>query len=226
MHGRQSKDLSTTRKLAEARRSLWIIGPGLAFSQTTANVFASVPSLMVHRKLGYLYTPLSGFDDGCCSHAGAALLAAICEVSFAWKPSRKTVTAAVGDEAEAPTEGAPVTAPKPAQKRMKITYPEYQRIGQMLAKHLAVQEEAGEEVKEEELIAWYMEQVEETIETEAQLFENQHLVQLIINRLIDKDRVIVVYRPAEDPLRPEGRVLVKHPNFPVGQSIGEVRRGA
>lgn len=134
--------------------------------------------------------------------------------------------AAVGDEAEAPTEGAPVTAPKPAQKRMKITYPEYQRIGQMLAKHLAVQEEAGEEVKEEELIAWYMEQVEETIETEAQLFENQHLVQLIINRLIDKDRVIVVYRPAEDPLRPEGRVLVKHPNFPVGESIGEVRRGA
>ena len=31
----------------------------------------------------------------------------------------------------------------------------------------------------------------------------------------------LVCRPAEDPLRPEGRVLVKHPNFPVGQSIGD-----
>jgi len=144
------------------------------------------------------------------------------------EPAAAPAAPAEGDEAAAPADGAaPGPAAKPAQKRMKITYQEYQRIGQMLAKHLAVQEEAGEEVKEEDLIAWYMEQVEETIETEAQLFEQQHLVQLIINRLIDKDRVIVVYRPAEDPLRPEGRVLVKHPNFPVGESIGDQagRRG-
>eukprot|EP00420_Gonyaulax_spinifera_P039704 CAMPEP_0197877328 /NCGR_PEP_ID=MMETSP1439-20131203/6044_1 /TAXON_ID=66791 /ORGANISM="Gonyaulax spinifera, Strain CCMP409" /LENGTH=830 /DNA_ID=CAMNT_0043496667 /DNA_START=71 /DNA_END=2563 /DNA_ORIENTATION=+ len=104
-------------------------------------------------------------------------------------------------------------------RKMKITYQEYQRIGQLLAQHLARQEEAGEEVKEEDLIAWYMEQVEDEIQTEAQLFEQQHKVQLIINRLVDKDRVIVVYRPSEDPMRPEGRVLVKHPNFPVGEVI-------
>merc|ERR1711972_711382 len=104
-------------------------------------------------------------------------------------------------------------------KRVKITYAEYQRIGQMLCKYLAQQEEAGNEVKEEDLIAWYMEQVEDEIQTEAQLFEHQHLVQLIITRLIDKDRVIIVYRESEDPLKPEGRVLVKHPNYPVGEII-------
>merc|ERR1712039_496270 len=102
---------------------------------------------------------------------------------------------------------------------MKITFEEYQRIGEMLVRHLARQEEAGEEVREEDLAAWYMEQVEEDIETEAQLYEQQHKVQLIINRMVDKDRVIIEYRPAEDPMRPEGRVLVKHPNYSAGEVI-------
>merc|ERR1711972_371390 len=104
-------------------------------------------------------------------------------------------------------------------RRMKITYADYQRIGKMLAMHLAQQEDAGREVREDELIAFYMEKVENDIQTEAQLFEQQHLVQLIINRLIDKDRVIVVQRQSDDPMRPENRVLVKHPNFPVGEMI-------
>lgn len=122
-------------------------------------------------------------------------------------------------EAGAPGEGgAPGVAARP--KKMKITFAEYQRIGQMLAQHLARQEEAGEVVQEQDLIAWYMESVEDNIRTEAELFETQHLVQMIITRLIDKDRVIIVYQQSSDPLKPEQRVLVKHPNFPVGETIG------
>mmetsp|Transcript_61675 Transcript_61675/g.133596 ORF Transcript_61675/g.133596 Transcript_61675/m.133596 type:complete len:828 (-) Transcript_61675:199-2682(-) len=133
---------------------------------------------------------------------------------------------------EAPEEAAaPGTAEEPTtgevvqrrQRRMKITFAEYQRIGQMLAAHLADQEAKGEEVKEVDLIAWYMEQVEDDIQTEAQLFAQQHLVQLIVNRLIDKDRIVLVYRPSEDPMKPEGRVLVKHPNFKVGEGISTMR---
>jgi len=122
--------------------------------------------------------------------------------------------AAPGANAEGAAGGAPA---KP--KKMKITYAEYQRIGQLLATHLARQEENNERVQEQDLIAWYMEQVEEEIQTEAELYEAQHLVQLVITRLIDKDRVILVYRPSEDPMRPEQRVLLKHPNFPVGEPI-------
>jgi len=126
-------------------------------------------------------------------------------------------------EGEAGEAGAAEAAGR-RQRKMKITYAEYQRIGQMLAAELARKEQEGEEVKEEDLIAWYMEQVEEDIETEAQLYEQTSLVQLIINRLIDKDRVIIVYRQSEDPQRPELRVLVKHPNFPVGDAISGQRR--
>merc|ERR1719199_2409281 len=122
-------------------------------------------------------------------------------------------------EAEAGGDDEAAPAARPVRRKMKITYNDYQRIGQMLATYLRDMEDAEKEVKEEELIAWYMEQVEEDIQTEAQLFEQQHLVQLIINRLIDRDRVIIVYKPSDDPLRPEGRVLVKHPNFPVGELL-------
>lgn len=104
-------------------------------------------------------------------------------------------------------------------RRRKITYAEYQRIGHMLAKHLAEQQDAGIEVKEEDLTNWYLEQVEEEIQTEAQLFEQQNLVQLVINRLIQKDRVILVYRESEDVMKPELRVLVKHPNFRIGEML-------
>jgi DNA replication licensing factor MCM6 len=123
------------------------------------------------------------------------------------------------DEIAAAVPEEPADAAAPAEavqrqppRRVRINFAEYQRIGQMLLRHLATQEEAGEEVKESDLISWYMEQVEEDLQTEEQLFQQQHLLQLIINRMVDKDRVIIVARQPEDPMRPEGRVLVKHPN--------------
>jgi len=117
----------------------------------------------------------------------------------------------------AATGAAPAPAAKP--KRAKIAYQEYQRMGHMLTKYLADKEDANEEVMEEDLIAWYMETVEEDIQNEAQLVDQQHLVQQVINRMIDKDRVILVYRQTDDVLKPERRVLVKHPNYPVGDRI-------
>jgi len=119
-------------------------------------------------------------------------------------------------------QGADVDATKPvAPRKMRITYNEYQRIGKMLARYLQRQEDDGSMVTEEDLIGWYMEQKEQDIETEAQLFEQQSLVQQVINRLVDKDRVLLVYKPSDDPIKhPEQRVLVKHPNFPVDEIIG------
>merc|ERR1712232_129317 len=139
---------------------------------------------------------------------------------MAEEPAEAAAEPLAGEAGQADGEGP---AAKRARK-MKISYAEYQRIGQMLAAHLARQEQEGEEVKEEGLIAWYMEQVEEQIETEAQLYEQTSLVQLVINRLIEKDRVIIVYRQSDDAQRPELRVLVKHPNFPVGDAISGQRR--
>merc|ERR1719487_2988124 len=101
---------------------------------------------------------------------------------------------------------------------MKLSYPEYQRIGKMLARYLAEQETKGVSVTEEDLITWYIELMEETITSEAQLFHQQHLVQGVINRMVTKDRVLVEYMASPDPAKPELRVLVKHRNYIVGNS--------
>lgn len=128
----------------------------------------------------------------------------------------------IGEAPPPPThaeEGEEIAKPA-APRKMKITFADYNRIGHMLARHLQRQEDDGNLVSEKDLISWYMEQKEEDLETEAQLFEQQALVQLVINRLVDKDRVLLVYRASEDPTNhPEQRVLVKHPNFPVGEVI-------
>lgn len=125
---------------------------------------------------------------------------------------------AVADGADGPAAEGPARG---SLRKMRITYGEYQRMGQMLARYLAQQEEDGNIISEEDLIGWFMEQREAEIQTEAQLFEQQSLVQHVINRLVDKDRVLIVQRPSPDPINhPEKRALVKHPNFPVDELIG------
>jgi len=119
--------------------------------------------------------------------------------------------------ADAPESGGGAAPAVP--RRMKITYAEYEHMGKQLTTYLARQEEAGEEVKESDLMSWYLELIEDQIQNEAQLMEQQHRLQMVINRMIDKDRVILVARQADDPLRPEGRVLVKHPNYKVDDGI-------
>eukprot|EP00405_Crypthecodinium_cohnii_P020652 CAMPEP_0206473818 /NCGR_PEP_ID=MMETSP0324_2-20121206/33112_1 /ASSEMBLY_ACC=CAM_ASM_000836 /TAXON_ID=2866 /ORGANISM="Crypthecodinium cohnii, Strain Seligo" /LENGTH=819 /DNA_ID=CAMNT_0053948861 /DNA_START=29 /DNA_END=2488 /DNA_ORIENTATION=- len=126
------------------------------------------------------------------------------------------------EEAQAPPGDAPPAAAAGPAVRKKITcsYAQYQRISHMLTRYLYDKEGAGEEVKEEDLFAWYLEQVEEDIKTEADLKDQEQLLKKIVERLIMKDRVIIVARPSEDPAKPEGRILVKHPNYPVGEVVG------
>lgn len=125
------------------------------------------------------------------------------------------------EEAAPDAEGAPdanVAAAGHAPRKMKLTYSEYQRIGRMLAQYLEMKQNEGESITEAELLYWYLEQVESELKNEAMVLEQQHLIQMVIHRLIEKDRVVLVYKDSDDPKRPENRVLVKHPNFHVTAS--------
>ena len=55
--------------------------------------------------------------------------------------------------------------------------------------------------------------VEDEIQTEAQLYERVSQVQLIIDKLINERRIIIKARQSQDLQRPESRVLAKHPKF-------------
>lgn len=133
--------------------------------------------------------------------------------------------AELGAAAGAGADGATVSdAARAPRGRVRITYSEYQRIGRMLTAHLAREDKEGRQVKESDLQSWYLETIEHSIQSEAQLLEQQYLVQLVIDRLITKDRVILVYQVSSDPNRPEDRILIKHPNFSVEEEILPVRR--
>ena len=83
----------------------------------------------------------------------------------------------------------------------------------MLAMHLDQEEESLRTVTEEELILWYIQQVESSISTESVLHDTQRMLELIIDRLVKKDKILIVLEESSDPKTPQQRVLTKHPNF-------------
>jgi cytochrome oxidase Cu insertion factor (SCO1/SenC/PrrC family) len=56
-------------------------------------------------------------------------------------------------------------------------------------------------------------QVESSIQTEAALLDTQRMIELVIERLVNKDRILLVLEASSDPKNPQQRVLTKHPNF-------------
>ena len=105
------------------------------------------------------------------------------------------------------------TQAKRKPKRLMIGFAEYERIARMLAMHLDEEEAELRTVTEEELIAWYIMQVEGSIQTESALLETQRMIELVIERLVNKDRILIVLEDSKDPKNPQQRVLTKHPNF-------------
>ena len=98
-------------------------------------------------------------------------------------------------------------------KKLQIGYAEYERIARMLAMHLDQEEAELRTVTEEELIAWYIMQVESSIQTESMLLDTQRMIELVIERLVNKDKILIVLEESKDPKNPQQRVLTKHPNF-------------
>ena len=112
------------------------------------------------------------------------------------------------------TDGAGAeTQARRKPKKLQIGYAEYERIARMLAMHLDQEEAELRTVTEEELIAWYIMQVESSIQTESMLLDTQRMIELVIERLVNKDKILIVLEESKDPKNPQQRVLTKHPNF-------------
>lgn len=108
--------------------------------------------------------------------------------------------------------------PKPAARvrgRVKLKYSEYERIARAATAYLDCREQNGEATTEEDVITWYTEQqmaVNPDMD-EDEMLEQQQLISLVVRRLIDVDRVILVVNVSDDPDAPERRQIKKHPNF-------------
>lgn len=126
--------------------------------------------------------------------------------------------AAMADaEEDAPADG---DAPQPKQKT-KITYDKYMKILNMLVRRVNQEESnEGRGVDGEELVKWYLEEIEEEMDNEEDYHQEMALTRKVLKRMI-KDNILMAVRG--DGLLPEdaeagasaagdGVVYVLHPN--------------
>ncbi|GFG33417.1 hypothetical protein Cfor_10011 [Coptotermes formosanus] len=111
------------------------------------------------------------------------------------------------------------------KKKLTLTFEEYRTLSTMLIVHMrneeirAEREEEGssEGLKRSDVVAWYLEQVQDLIESEEELLEKKALVEKVIDRLIYHDQVIIPLMKTGlkggDESSESDPLLVVHPNY-------------
>lgn len=104
----------------------------------------------------------------------------------------------------------------------KLKYEDYIRISNMLVFQLRRAEEEEQAMamesdsnatsggmRKNQLVEWYLEQIEDELESEADYFKKKAMVNSLVDRLINKDSVLIAIKEGldQDPL------LVVHPNY-------------
>ncbi|VDP77870.1 unnamed protein product, partial [Schistosoma mattheei] len=129
------------------------------------------------------------------------------------------------DASETPVIDQPTTETNTTAGHLRVTYDEYRRIASLLilrarnwCETLATDSESDQTPgapKRSELVNWYLEEVVDEFETEAQLAEVKLLVERIIDRLIKKDNILITIGgtgldASADTADP---YIVVHPNY-------------
>jgi DNA replication licensing factor MCM6 len=102
------------------------------------------------------------------------------------------------------------TANNDGDNLMTIKYEDYVRMSNMLVYQLR-KGDSDEDIgmKKSELMNWYLEQIEQEVDSEEELMRRRRQVKAVIERLVHKDCVLIELREADaqDP------ILVVHPNY-------------
>ncbi|XP_036822281.1 DNA replication licensing factor MCM6 [Oncorhynchus mykiss] len=107
------------------------------------------------------------------------------------------------------------SGPKPP---LRLTFPEYRRISNLLVLHLRRAEEAEEEeeLKKSALINWYLKEMESEIDSEEELIHKKSLIEKVLHRLVHYDHILIELsrgglKGSEAEAQEE--VLVVNPNY-------------
>ena len=123
-----------------------------------------------------------------------------------------------GDRAESQDEPAEASA-KPARKKTKISFEEYESITNAIAAHLRSLESDDESksrhLKWKEVVQWYLEQVEHQIGDSVEMLEEMRKkINLVIRRLVNVDLVLVTLGdPPRNKREEQEAMLAVHPNY-------------
>uniref|UniRef100_A0A4W4DTW8 DNA replication licensing factor MCM6 n=1 Tax=Electrophorus electricus TaxID=8005 RepID=A0A4W4DTW8_ELEEL len=111
-----------------------------------------------------------------------------------------------------------------ARPALRMSFAEYRCLSNLLVLHMQKMEQLDEEssVTKSELINWYLKEIENEIESEAELIARKNLIEKVLHRLIHYDHVIIeltktglkkVTDEEEEPIVEEDPFLVVNPNY-------------
>lgn len=103
---------------------------------------------------------------------------------------------------------------------LRLSFPEYRRISNLLVLHLRKAEEAEEEeeLKKSAVVEWYLKEMEAEIDSELELINKKGLIEKVIHRLVHYDHILIELSQAglkgsEPQTQEEDVVLVVNPNY-------------
>ncbi|XP_037642653.1 DNA replication licensing factor MCM6 [Sebastes umbrosus] len=107
--------------------------------------------------------------------------------------------------------------PKPS---LRLSFPEYRRISNLLVLHLRRAEEAEEEeeLKKSAVVNWYLKEIESEIDSEEELVNKKGLIEKVLHRLVHYDHILIELsqsglKGSESASTEEEVVLVVNPNY-------------
>lgn len=122
-------------------------------------------------------------------------------------------------DGDAPDGDNAMEGQQPAEKKLTVTYEEYKQIANLLVMRLRQEEEKEGELglTRSELTDWYLGEIEADIESIEQLSEKKNLLDLVLTRLINVDKIIIplseMTEEGGSPMGEDKAILVVHPNY-------------
>ncbi|KAJ4918644.1 hypothetical protein JOQ06_005119 [Pogonophryne albipinna] len=106
-----------------------------------------------------------------------------------------------------------------AKPALRLSFPEYRRISNLLVLHLRRAEEAEEEeeLKKSAVVNWYLKEIESEIDSEEELVNKKGLIEKVLHRLVHYDHILIELSPSglkgSESAGTEEVVFVVNPNY-------------
>ncbi|XP_003696170.1 DNA replication licensing factor Mcm6 [Apis florea] len=136
-------------------------------------------------------------------------------------PLMAALNAIDNNEMETPPQSQEV-----AKKKLTMSFEEYKNLSNMLVLYMRNEEiraetEPSEDakggLKKSELVAWYLDQIQDQIDSEEELLERKNFIEKIIDRLTYHDQIIIPLTTTDlrdkDEEEEDDPLLVVHPNY-------------
>ncbi|XP_069120581.1 zygotic DNA replication licensing factor mcm6-like [Argopecten irradians] len=110
------------------------------------------------------------------------------------------------------------------KKGLKLSYDEYKQMANLMVLYMRRQEEETQDddsqnMRRSDLVSWYLREMQDEIDSEAELLEKKTIVEKVLDRLVHHDHVLIELKQTglkgEGLVREEDPFLVVHPNYMV-----------